>query len=113
MILPIFEYGDPILRAKGERIEKIDNQVRELAANMIETMRAAHGVGLAAQQVGGPQEDEVGNDEQDQRNDEVAFATAQDGPAQRFGGFGGGFVHNRDSIIAHLATVTKVLHGNN
>ena len=54
MILPIFEYGDPILRAKGERIEKIDNQVRELAANMIETMRAAHGVGLAAQQVGLP-----------------------------------------------------------
>ena len=52
MILPIFQYGDPILRAKGERIEKIDERIRELAANMIETMHEAHGVGLAAQQVG-------------------------------------------------------------
>ena len=54
MILPILQYGDPILRAKGERVEKIDERVRELAANMIETMHAAHGVGLAAQQVGQP-----------------------------------------------------------
>src|SRR5438477_7499317 len=52
MILAILQYGDPILRAKGERIEKIDELVRELAANMIETMHAANGVGLAAQQVG-------------------------------------------------------------
>jgi len=54
MILPILQYGDPILRAKGERIEKIDERVRELAMNMIETMHEAHGVGLAAQQVGQP-----------------------------------------------------------
>lgn len=54
MILSIIQYGDPILRAKGERIERIDNRIRELAANMIETMHAAHGVGLAAQQVGQP-----------------------------------------------------------
>jgi peptide deformylase len=52
MILPILQYGDPILRAKGEQIEKIDDHVRELAANMIETMHAANGIGLAAQQVG-------------------------------------------------------------
>jgi len=52
MILPILQYGDPILRAQGERIEKIDQRIRELATNMIETMRAAHGVGLAAQQIG-------------------------------------------------------------
>ena len=54
MILEILQYGDPILRAKGERIEKIDDRIRELARNMIETMHAAHGVGLAAQQVGQP-----------------------------------------------------------
>jgi peptide deformylase len=54
MILEILQYGDPILRAKGERIEKIDGRIRELAVNMIETMHAAHGVGLAAQQVGEP-----------------------------------------------------------
>jgi peptide deformylase len=52
MKLPILQYGDPILRAKGKRIEKIDERIRELTQNMIETMHAANGVGLAAQQVG-------------------------------------------------------------
>jgi peptide deformylase len=52
MILSIFEYGDPILRAKGKPIENIDDRIRELAASMIETMHAANGVGLAAQQIG-------------------------------------------------------------
>jgi peptide deformylase len=52
MILPILEYGDPILRAKGRPIENIDDRIRELAANMVETMHAANGVGLAAQQIG-------------------------------------------------------------
>ena len=52
MILQILQYGDPILRAKGERIDEIDDRIRELAANMIETMHTAHGVGLAAQQIG-------------------------------------------------------------
>jgi peptide deformylase len=54
MKLEIAQYGDPILRAKGKRIEKVDDRVRELVQNMIETMHAAHGVGLAAQQVGEP-----------------------------------------------------------
>ena len=52
MILPVLQYGDPVLRAKGNRIEKIDDHIRGLIANMIETMHAANGVGLAAQQVG-------------------------------------------------------------
>ena len=52
MKLPIRKYGDPILRAKGKRIEEIDDKVRALAENMLETMHAANGVGLAAQQVG-------------------------------------------------------------
>ena len=52
MKLSILQYGDPILRAKGKRIDKIDNRVRELAQNMIETMHGANGVGLAAPQVG-------------------------------------------------------------
>jgi peptide deformylase len=52
MILPILQYGDPVLRAKGNRVAIIDDRIRELAANMIETMHAAHGVGLAAQQIG-------------------------------------------------------------
>jgi peptide deformylase len=52
MTLSILQYGDPILRAKGKQIERIDDHIRELAANMIETMHAANGIGLAAQQVG-------------------------------------------------------------
>ncbi|HWN64097.1 MAG TPA: peptide deformylase [Candidatus Binatus sp.] len=52
MKLPILQYGDPILRAKGKRIEKIDERIRQLIQDMIETMYAANGVGLAAQQVG-------------------------------------------------------------
>jgi peptide deformylase len=52
MRLRILQYGSSILRAKGKRIDQIDDRVRQLAADMIETMRAANGVGLAAQQVG-------------------------------------------------------------
>jgi len=52
MRLPIRKYGDPILRAKGKRVESTDEHVRSLAESMLETMHAANGVGLAAQQVG-------------------------------------------------------------
>jgi len=52
MTLSILQYGDPILRAKGRRIGEIDKRTRQLASNMIETMHAANGVGLAAQQIG-------------------------------------------------------------
>jgi peptide deformylase len=52
MKLPIAKYGNPILRAKGRCVERVDDRLRELAANMIETMHAANGVGLAAQQIG-------------------------------------------------------------
>ncbi len=52
MKLPILQYGDSILRVRGKRIENIDERIRELTQNMIETMHAANGVGLAAQQVG-------------------------------------------------------------
>ena len=48
MKLPILQYGDPMLRAKGKRIDQIDDRIHELAANMLETMQAANGVGLAA-----------------------------------------------------------------
>jgi peptide deformylase len=54
MKLSIVQYGDPVLRAKGSRIEEIDDRIHELAQNMIETMHAANGVGLAAQQLGKP-----------------------------------------------------------
>lgn len=54
MIREIVIYGDPVLRAKGKRVVKVNEDIRALAADMIETMHAAKGVGLAAQQVGEP-----------------------------------------------------------
>ncbi len=54
MILNIVEYGHPALRSKGRRIETIDARIAKLAGDMIDTMNDAHGVGLAAQQVGLP-----------------------------------------------------------
>ena len=52
MIRDIVKYGDPVLRTKGKRLEAIDDEIRALAADMLETMYEANGVGLAAQQVG-------------------------------------------------------------
>ena len=52
MVLPITKYGDPILRQKGQRIEKITPEILGLIDDMFETMDAARGIGLAAQQVG-------------------------------------------------------------
>jgi peptide deformylase len=52
MKLPIVKYGNPILRAQGKRIEEVDERIHALAADMLETMHAANGIGLAAQQVG-------------------------------------------------------------
>jgi peptide deformylase len=52
MILQIVTYGHPVLRQPGVRIEKITPEISHLVSDMIETMDDAHGVGLAAQQVG-------------------------------------------------------------
>lgn len=52
MKLSILQYGNPMLRAKGKRVDKIDNRIRAIASDMLETMHAANGIGLAAQQVG-------------------------------------------------------------
>lgn len=52
MILEIIKYGHHVLREKGKRIARITPEIRQLAADMIETMYTANGLGLAAQQIG-------------------------------------------------------------
>jgi peptide deformylase len=49
--LAILEYPDPRLRKTAKRVETVDDTVRQLAADLLETMYAAKGVGLAATQV--------------------------------------------------------------
>lgn len=53
-ILVIRKYPDPILRKKAETLKEVTESDRQLIGDMIETMRAAEGVGLAANQVGVP-----------------------------------------------------------
>jgi len=52
MILDVVKFGHPVLRQKGARIETVTPEIKQLIADMFETMHANHGVGLAAQQVG-------------------------------------------------------------
>jgi peptide deformylase len=51
-VLPIRLYGDSVLREKTRPIKSVDDELRQLAADMGETMYAANGIGLAAPQVG-------------------------------------------------------------
>ncbi len=52
MILEVIKYGNPILRQKGARIEVVTPEIKQIVADMFETMYATKGIGLAAQQVG-------------------------------------------------------------
>jgi peptide deformylase len=52
MILPVVKFGHPVLRQKGERVTQFGPELQELIADMFTTMHDAHGVGLAAQQIG-------------------------------------------------------------
>jgi peptide deformylase len=52
MILPIVAYGDPVLKKEAVEIEKDYEGLKDLLANMFETMYEASGVGLAAPQIG-------------------------------------------------------------
>ena len=52
MIYPIVKYGDPVLEKPAATITTFDDQLRKLVDDMFESMYAAHGVGLAAPQIG-------------------------------------------------------------
>ena len=51
-VLPILEIPNPVLRQRAKRIRTIDSSTLRLAYDMVDTMREARGVGLAANQVG-------------------------------------------------------------
>jgi peptide deformylase len=51
-VRPLHLLGSPVLRQKAARVARVDDEVRQLVDDLLETMRAARGVGLAANQVG-------------------------------------------------------------
>jgi len=51
-LLPILKYPDPFLKKKTKKVDRVTREVRDMAARMVETMFDAHGLGLAATQVG-------------------------------------------------------------
>lgn len=51
-VIPIRYLPDPVLRQKAKKVPQIDNSILKLIDDMIESMYAAHGVGLAAPQIG-------------------------------------------------------------
>ena len=52
MIYPIVKYGDPVLETPAAKVTEFDGKLRKLVEDMFESMYAAHGVGLAAPQIG-------------------------------------------------------------
>jgi len=52
MIYTIVKYGDPVLEKRAEPVTVFDNELKKLVDDMFESMYAAHGVGLAAPQIG-------------------------------------------------------------
>ena len=51
-VLKVRTLPDPVLRRKAKRVTTIDGSIQKLIDDMIDTMRAVHGVGLAAPQIG-------------------------------------------------------------
>jgi peptide deformylase len=52
MIYPIVKYGDPVLEKPAAPVTVFDDELKKLVEDMFESMYAAHGVGLAAPQIG-------------------------------------------------------------
>src|SRR5215475_8957885 len=65
-VRPIVVLGNPVLRNKARKVTRFDDSIRRLVNDMIETMRDAPGVGLAAPQIGVPLQVAVVEAEKDQ-----------------------------------------------
>ena len=52
MIYPIVKFGDPVLERQADPVTEFDGALKKLVEDMFESMYAAHGIGLAAPQIG-------------------------------------------------------------
>lgn len=65
-VRPIMVLGNPVLRSKAKKVSRFDESIAKLVRDMIDTMRDAPGVGLAAPQIGVPLQVAVVEAEKDQ-----------------------------------------------
>jgi peptide deformylase len=94
---PIRKYGDPVLRKKTQPVQDFGRGLRQLFVDMMDTMQAAHGVGLAANQIGrtesmcvvdqglieeGAPRSRSAADSSDERDAESASSTLEPGTAE-------------------------------
>ncbi|WP_316819481.1 peptide deformylase [Pedobacter gandavensis] len=80
MKLPIVAYGDPVLKKVGAPIDETYPDLKQLISNMFETMYNAHGIGLAAPQIGLPIRLfilDTGVDEEEKEGFKSAFINAE------------------------------------
>ena len=77
---PLTYYGNPILREKGTTVETFDSNLKDLVKDMIATMYAEEGIGLAAQQIGVAKQICV-VDVRPHRENEIDFSYSYDGKA--------------------------------
>lgn len=85
--LQIVKYPHPVLAARAEPVAEVDDEIRALAARMIESMYEAEGVGLAAPQVGRSIRLFVADPRDSPENDPVVFINPElelDGPLEPF-----------------------------
>lgn len=50
--MPIRKFGDPVLRKRSREVDRIDDKIRKIVVQMLQTLKEAGGMGLAANQVG-------------------------------------------------------------
>ena len=51
-VLKLYEYPEPVLKKKAQKVEKVDAELQKLLDDMLETMYSSAGIGLAAPQIG-------------------------------------------------------------
>jgi peptide deformylase len=77
----IVTLGEPVLRQKAKKIHRVDNSIRKIIDDLIDTVQSAHGAGLAAPQIGVPLRVIVTNIEDELRvviNPEIVSESEED-----------------------------------
>jgi peptide deformylase len=52
VVMPIRKYGDPVLRKRAKEVDRVTDRIKKIGLQMIQTLKEAGGMGLAANQVG-------------------------------------------------------------